>query len=200
MTFSTMKANHRPHVSMLSRLSHLTPFALAALVFILLPSRAEARLGWTMPECEAKYGSASITAPVLKKFKESSVEATFKYEGWRILAAWFPGTDKVQYIRYTSDTPKMSKEQLQAILEKNSEGRKWEKFVQQGDPLGAAVASILSGESMSIGHFVREDGAQTDTIMLAAINNVGIKSAWLNAWLKRNEALEEQKRNRIPNL
>ena len=153
-----------------------------------------------MQECEAKYGPASISGPTGKKLKESSVEATFKYEGWRILAAWFPGTDKVQYILYTSTSSKMTQDQLNAILNANSDGQKWQPFFDGQNKDGVAIASSISGSDMRSGYFLREDGARTGTIMLWAINNVSIKSAWLYAWENRNAALEEQKKARIPNL
>lgn len=153
-----------------------------------------------MRECEAKYGPASIAVPTGKKFKESSVEATFKHEGWRILVAWFPGADKAQFILYTSTAPKMTREQLDAILSVNSDGQKWHPFFDGQNKAGVAISSAVSGADMRSGYFLREDGARTGMIMLWAINNVSIKSAWLLAWEKRNEALEEQKRTKVPNL
>lgn len=178
----------------------LSPFTAAAFLFVLVCDRAEARLGWTMRECEAKYGPASIGVPTGKKFKESSVEAKFKYEGWRILVAWFPGADKAQFILYTAMAPKMTKEQLDAILSVNSDGQKWQPFFDGEDKAGVQISSALSGADMRSGYFLREDGARTGTIMLWAINSVSIKSAWLYAWEKRNEVLEEQNRTKVPNL
>lgn len=153
-----------------------------------------------MQECEAKYGAATIVVPAGKQFKESSVEATFKYEGWRIRVAWFPGTEKAQCILYTSTASKMTNEQMDAILSVNSDGQKWQPFFDGQNKAGVAIASSLSGADMRSGYFLREDGARTGTIMLWAINNVSIKSAWLYAWEKRNEALEEQQKMKVPNL
>lgn len=39
-----------------------------------------------------------------------------------------------------------------------------------------------------------------DHSRLASIGNVSIKSARLNVWLKRNEAVKDQKKARVPNL
>ena len=86
-------------------------------IALFLCGRAEARLGWTMRECEAKYGPAAISVPTGRQIKGSNIEATFKYEGWRIRLAWFAGTDKAQYISYAADSSKMTNEQfLTSIL------------------------------------------------------------------------------------
>lgn len=108
---------------------NILPLVFAVILSVVFSGHAEARLGWTMQQCKAKYGPASIAVPTGKVFKESSVEATFQYEGWRILVAWFPGT-----------------------------------------------------------------------IMLWAINNVSIKSAWLCARETRAEADKEAEQKHIPNL
>lgn len=173
---------------------------LAASLVLLFSGSAHARLGWTMKECEAKYGVAAIQPVTGKKFKDSSVEATFRYEGWRIRIAWFPGTDKAQFILYTADAPKMTNEQLDAILKSNADGQKWESHFDGQNQAGVAISSALSGSDMRSGYFQREDGARTGTIMLWAINNVSIKSAWLYAWEKRNEDAEAAKKARVPNL
>ena len=173
-------------------------FLLALFLICSLP--AHARLGWTLAECEAKYGKAKIAVPTGRQVKGSSVEATFKYEGWRIRVAWFEGTDKAQFILYTSDAPKMTNEQLDAILKSNSEGQKWVPHFDGQNKAGVAISSAFSGADMRSGYFQREDGARTGTIMLWAINNVSIKTAWLYAWEKRNEAVEAAKKSRVPNL
>lgn len=173
---------------------------LAASLVLLFSGSAHARLGWTMKECEAKYGVAVIQPVTGKKFKDSSVEATFRYEGWRIRLAWFPGTEKAQFILYTADAPKMTNEQLDAILKSNADGQKWEPHFDGQNKAGVAISSAISGSDMRSGYFQREDGARTGTIMLWAINNVGIKSAWLYAWEQRNEAAEAAKKARVPNL
>jgi hypothetical protein len=147
-----------------------------------------------------KYGVAVIQPVTGKKFKDSSVEATFRYEGWRIRLAWFPGTEKAQFILYTADAPKMTNEQLDAILKSNADGQKWEPHFDGQNKAGVAISSAISGSDMRSGYFQREDGARTGTIMLWAINNVGIKSAWLYAWEQRNEAAEAAKKARVPNL
>ncbi|MFZ4776076.1 MAG: hypothetical protein ACOYM3_11960 [Terrimicrobiaceae bacterium] len=65
----------------------------ACCLLLTFSSLAEAQLGWTLQECEAKYGPASIVVPTGRHFKDASVEAAFKYEGWRIRAAWLPNQE-----------------------------------------------------------------------------------------------------------
>jgi hypothetical protein len=173
---------------------------LAASLVLLFSASAPARLGWTIKECEAKYGPATITPKFGRILKDSNIEATFNYEGWRITCAWVEGTDKVQFIRYTAPTSNMTKEQLDAILKSNSDGQKWTAHFDGQDKVGTAIASSLSGSDMRSGYFQRNDGARTGTIMLWGINNVSIKSAWLYAWEKRNEEAEAAKKARVPNL
>jgi len=180
--------------------SRVKNLLLAASLSLLFSASAHARLGWTMRECEAKYGPATITPKYGKILKDSNVEATFNYEGWRIACAWVEGTDKVQFIRYTASAPKMTKEQLDAILKSNADGQKWESHFDGGNKEGVAIASSLSGSDMRSGYFQREDGARTGTIMLWAINNVSIKSAWLYAFEKRNDEAEAAKKTHVPNL
>lgn len=173
---------------------------LLSVSLLLVLTTAHARLGWTLSECERKYGPASISVPTGRQIKGSSVEATFKYEGWRIRVAWFEGTDKAQYISYTSDAPKMTIEQLDAILASNADGQKWVPHFDGQNKAGVAISSALSGADMRSGYYQREDGARTGTIMLWAVNNVSLKSGWLTAWEKRNEAAEAAKKSRVPNL
>ena len=153
-----------------------------------------------MKECEAKYGPATIAPKYGKILKDSSVEATFKYEGWRITCAWVEGSDKVQFIRYTASAPKMTNEQLDAILKSNSDGQKWAAHFDGQNKVGVAISSALSGSDMRSGYYQRDDGARTGTIMLWGINNVSIKSAWLYACEKRNEAAEAAKKAHVPSL
>jgi len=167
---------------------------------LLFSGQAHARLGWTLKECEAKYGKATIQPVIGKKCKDSSVEATFRYQGWRIRLAWFPGTDKAQYILYTADAPKMTTEQLDAILKSNSDGQNWEAHFDGGNKTGVAISSAIAGSDMRSGYFQRQDGARTGTIMLWAINNVSIKSAWLTAWEKRNSEAAAAQETRVPDL
>lgn len=176
------------------------PFILAVIFTVGFSGQAEARLGWTMQECTAKYGPASVAVPTGKTFKESSVEATFTYEGWRIQVAWFPGTDKAQFIKYTAIAPKMTTEQLDAILASNSDGLTWKPSFDGQNKAGVAMASRLSGSDMRSGYFQREDGARTGTIMLWAINNVSIKSAWLCAKEDQREATQEARQKHVPNF
>ena len=91
----------------------------------------------------------------------------------------------------------MTMEQLDAILNSNSDGPKWVPHFDSQSQIGVAISSIISKSDMRSGYFLREDGARTGTIMLWAINNVSIKSAWLYAWEQRNEAA---KKARVPNL
>ncbi len=113
--------------------------------------------------------------------------------------AWFPGTDKAQYILYTAKS-KMTKEQLNAILSSNADGQKWEPHFDGGSKVGTAISSAMTGEDMRHGYFQRDDGAQTDTIMLWAVNNVAIKSSWLCAWEKSKADAEAAKKAHVPNL
>lgn len=175
-------------------------FVFVAILAIAFSEHAEARLGWTMQQCEAKYGPAKIIVQTGHAFKDSSVEASFDFEGWNIRIAWFPGTDKAQYIKYTSTSPKMTREQLDAILTSNADGQEWKENFDDQNKVGVAIASGLSGSDMRSGYFQREDGARTGTIMLWAINNVSIKSAWLCASEKQGEATEAAKKKHVPNL
>ena len=167
---------------------------------VLCASQAHARLGWTMQQCEAKYGPAKVIVKTGHEFKNSSVEAVFNYQDWRIRVAWFPGSNQAQFIKYSAKASKMTKEQLDAILASNSDGQKWEAFFDRGNKVGVAIASAFSGSDMRSGYFQREDGARTGTIMLWAINNVSIKSAGLYAWEKQNEAVKEASKRRVPDL
>lgn len=175
-------------------------FALAILLTLLFTERADARLGWTLQQCEEKYGKASILNKTGKTFDGSATEATFNYEGWRILVAWFPNSSEAQFIRYTSNAGKMTNEQLEAILNSNAMGQKWKPHFDGQNQAGVEIASELSGSDMRSGYYQREDGAQTGTIMLWAINNVGIKSAWLIDWEQKQKAADTLKKTRVPNL
>lgn len=171
----------------------------SAVLLIATGLTAHARLGWTLAECEAKYGPASFVPATGKVFKTSAREAIFQFQGWRIRVAWFPTVDRAQFVAYQAPQV-MTEAQFQAVLDANSDGMKWTFKPNSTNPEGTAIASALSGADMRSGCFVREDNARTGTIMLWAINNVEIFSAWLHATIERDKRAEEQKKAAVPDL
>ena len=163
-------------------------------------NQAQARLDWTIEQCEQKYGKATIAPKIGSMFPDSSVEATFKFEGMSIRVVWFPSSDKAQAIRYTSDAPKMTTEQLDALLNANSAGYTWKPFFDGQSRVGTAISSAMVDQDMRSGYFERSDGARTGTIMLWAINNVSLKSGWLVAMERRKLEEKQEKQSKIPNF
>ena len=82
----------------------MKPLALLiAVLVVAFPNYADARLGWTLKECEGKYGPALMSGPTGRNFKGSTIEATFRHEGWQIQVAWFPGSAPILTIFFLTN-------------------------------------------------------------------------------------------------
>jgi hypothetical protein len=139
-------------------------------ILILTSINAEARLGETLDQAEARYGLPKLERvpddfPALLPY---SRERTFRYDGWIIRAAFLEATDGREYIvreEYWKERhgPFIKDFEVQAILQAESNGRNWspeEASLHSNNTSGPMLPSTIDLTYPLIGRtWVRADGA-----------------------------------------
>jgi hypothetical protein len=168
-------------------------------LFLLLPANtAEARLGWTVLDAQQNYRTKSVLGKQGRAYSDSSIEIIFTHEGWTIHIAWFPNNDRAQYIKYTPPSGQsISKEQLDAILKANSDGKNWTFQSDSNSKIGVAAASF-AGLDLRIGRFERDDGARTSQVTFQNLFSLSLKDPWLVHKEKTQREAKEEDKKRVP--
>ena len=109
-----------------------TKLVLSPLCILLATLSAQARLGETEAQSQARYGApqAELISQTDKPLMPGAKEVAYNFQGWRVRAAFVAGvTKKIEYVKFPENgVPKqLTEPEVLAVLEAEKATYKWKE-------------------------------------------------------------------------